>query len=173
MLLTSFRTWLADQRSNSSDDLLELVVDRLPKGTALLRRLPVHAARAARRVAAADARHGPDVIVLCGMAARRRKLNVELRARRGRRELRTAVDVPGLVRGLRFTRVSRDAGRFVCEALYYRTLDLLRRRAMPAGCIFVHVPVLTAGNRGRIVADFLRLLQRLPGKAGIQRRRDR
>jgi pyroglutamyl-peptidase len=161
LLITSFRTWLADQASNSSDDLLELIRARLPKRTVLLRRLPVHADRAAARVRAAIRKRRPDVVVLCGMAARRRKLSVELRAREPGAEIRTAVDAARLVRGLPFTRVSRDAGRFVCEGLYFRVLAMLPVLAPAARGVFVHVPVLTRRNRARVAADFRRVVARL------------
>lgn len=171
LLFTSFRTWLPGQPSNSGDDLLALAAAHLPRGAVLLLRgLPVDTAKAAGLVQRAIRRHKPDVVVLCGMASRRRKLSVEVRARRrqttrrtGRRgsEFRTGVDVAALVRGLAFTRVSRDAGRFVCEGLYHETLAWLNRQGSTTRCVFVHVPVLRDANRSRALKDFREMVKRL------------
>ena len=56
----------------------------------------------------------------------------------------TPIPVPDVVAALRNrgfpTRVSRNAGRFVCNALYYTTLNFLERNGSSVPALFVHLP---------------------------------
>lgn len=77
------------------------------------------------------------------------------------RILQTTLDLAPLAAGLSQTRISTDAGRFVCNGLYFRVLDWLTQTQSPSQALFVHVPRLTIENQAAIVADFATLLQRL------------
>ncbi|MFG1396631.1 pyroglutamyl-peptidase I [Roseixanthobacter pseudopolyaromaticivorans] len=104
----------------------------------------------------------PDAILLLGIAARRRKVCVEARAQNaagafpdaggtalkagklaeGPAEMRSSADLPRLLAALRAsdlpTALSRDAGRYLCNGLYYRILTLTAGRNVPV--VFVHLP---------------------------------
>ncbi|WP_066381443.1 MULTISPECIES: peptidase C15 [unclassified Anabaena] len=163
ILLTSFDTWLADQQSNSSDDLLlELLkLDSLPLDLKFLRLLPVDIDLASEQVIAKIQEYQPDYIVCCGMASSRQKLSLEVRASRGETFLHTTIDVKQLVAGAKVTDISEDCGKFVCEGLYYSVLDYLRQNQLKAQCIFVHVPVLNQENLIVIMANFLLIINNL------------
>ncbi|MGA1262368.1 MAG: peptidase C15 [Prochlorothrix sp.] len=82
--------------------------------------------------------------------------------------LQTSLDLVSLAADLTQTRISTDAGRFVCNGLYFRVLDWLSRspQSDPAcQALFVHVPRLTAENQNAIVADFVTVLDRLGSSA--------
>ncbi len=83
--------------------------------------------------------------------------------------IKTAVDLENLVDGLAGTEISHDAGKFVCEGLYYQVLKYLRERNLNIPCIFVHVPVLTVDNSPDIVADFCRIIENIASCAQIDR----
>lgn len=170
ILLTSFDTWLDDQQSNSSDDLLLEVIklDSLPYDLKFLRLLPVNIDLASYRVMAKIEEYQPDYIVCCGMAASRQKLSVELGASRGESFLQTTIDVKKLVVGAKATDISDDCGKFVCvrvasrrEGLYYSVLEYLGQNKLAAHCIFVHVPVLHPENLVEILRDFLLIINNM------------
>ncbi|MEB3356435.1 MAG: peptidase C15 [Synechococcales bacterium] len=163
ILLTSFTTWKPEQPSNSSDDLMDEVIARYPYRDALhiRRKLPVDFQLASRRAIAAIRAVRPGAVVCCGMGERRTSLDVESRAVNGDRILYTPVNLEALTAGLAMTGISHDAGRFVCNQLYYDVLNHLQLNGPGHPCIFVHVPVLTPDNRGAIAADFLMLLDRV------------
>jgi pyroglutamyl-peptidase len=163
VLVTSFSTWLPHQLSNSSDDLVGELLNRVPITTALhtLRQLPVDFYAAPRQVLRRIATLQPHWIVCCGMAESRQQLTVESTARLGTRTLTTAVDLHLLIQDLSMTAISDDAGQFVCERLYYDVLDYLQTQNSSSQCIFVHVPPFTLENRVAIVADFLAILARI------------
>jgi pyroglutamyl-peptidase len=163
ILLTSFDTWLDDQHSNSSDDLLFEVskLDSLPYDLKFLRLLPVDIELASYRVMAKIETYQPDYIVCCGMAASRQKLSLELGASRGESFLETTIDVKKLVSGAKVTYISDDCGKFVCEGLYYSVLDYLEQNKLAAHCMFVHVPVLNQENFIEILTDFLLIINNL------------
>jgi pyroglutamyl-peptidase len=160
ILLTSFDTWLLHQKSNSSDDLLEQVsqIESLPYSLNFLRKLPVDFAEAPRLAIAQINKLQPQVIICCGMAESRLKLTLESCACSDRELLKTSVNLDMLIADLTVTEISHDAGKFVCEALYYAVLKHICDCQMPAKCVFVHVPILTADNTDRIVADFLSII---------------
>ncbi|WP_427159071.1 peptidase C15 [Aliinostoc sp. HNIBRCY26] len=163
ILLTSFDTWLENQPSNSSDDLLLEVMklDSLPYDLNFLRLLPVDVELASVRVVDKIEEYQPDYVVCCGMAASRQKLSVELGASRGETFLQTNIDVKQLVSGAKATDISDDCGKFVCEGLYYSVLDYLGQKNSTAHCIFVHVPVLNQENLIEVLTDFLLIINNL------------
>ncbi|MEC4817452.1 MAG: peptidase C15 [Scytonema sp. PMC 1069.18] len=163
ILLTSFDIWLPHHQSNSSDDLLAEVerLDSLPYTLTLLRRLPVDVQLASFRVREKIQEIQPDAIACCGMAQKRKLLNVEVGASCGESRLQTTVDLDELVKGATAVEISHDCGKFVCEGLYYSVLDELRQRQLRTPCIFIHVPILTEENSPLILDDFLLIIHRL------------
>ncbi len=192
ILLTSFTTWKAEQTSNSSDDLLEILVQNnwLPDAHHLLRRVPVDFELAPAQVLAAIARLQPAIVVCCGMAEDRDHVSIETQAVREEAILTTTIECTALLTDLHLTRLSQDAGCFVCNHLYYSVLHYLRTGPIPAPqtnatpsgrdqyapdranraeipvaatshCIFIHIPILLPDNKDLIVTDFLTILHRL------------
>jgi pyroglutamyl-peptidase len=103
----------------------------------------------------------PDILVCCGMAEEHQKLNVESRAVVDEQVITTELDLDSLTMDLSVTEISHDAGRFVCNALYFEALSHLKARQRRHHCLFVHVPVLESHNVDAIKRDFLTILQRL------------
>ena len=171
ILLTSFDIWLADHTSNSSDDLLEELskIDYLPYSLYFLRQLPVNIEEASSLVIAKIKELQPDVIICCGMAEKNQKLTIESQASFQANTLKTTVDLENLLSDLTDTAISNDAGKFVCEGLYYLVLNELQTRQVASKslnknnsrCVFVHVPILTPDNLPVIVDDFRLILQKL------------
>jgi pyroglutamyl-peptidase len=162
-LLTSFATWRPDQPSNASDDLLVEILDRIPVPDTfrVLRQLPVDFHLAPTQAITHITALEPEWIVCCGMAESRHQLNVERQATCGHHTLTTNVDLNTLTQNLEQTAISCDAGQFVCNHLYYSVLSHLENQKLSSQCIFVHVPILTPGNKESILTDFLILLQRI------------
>lgn len=162
VLLTSFATWKAHQRSNASDDLLlEIGKNNLSSSLHLFRQLPVNVP-VAKEIAIGKIRQlQPQLVLCCGMAESRVKLNVESRAVVADHVLHTTVDLETLTVGLQSTEISDDAGRFVCNGLYYAILNYLQSYHPDIQCLFVHVPILTPNNRENVVADFSLILERV------------
>ena len=163
ILLTSFTTWLPHQISNSSDDLLQEIIKFnyefiSPK---LLRQLPVDIELASCCVINKIKELRPEAIICCGMAERRSKITIEAQARCGDCLLKTAVDLPKLVIDSSTIELSYDAGKFVCEGLYYSVLKHISENQLNLPCIFVHVPILHEKNLAAMVADFQLILHRL------------
>jgi pyroglutamyl-peptidase len=163
ILLTSFATWKSEQRSNSSDDLLLEMLNIYPRqeGLHFLRQLPVDFELAPQQAIALTEQLDPDVVLLCGMAEKHTKLKLESRAMVEDGTLTTQYNLEELILGLTYTEISNDAGRFVCNALYYAMLKYLQNQDTQRRCLFVHVPVLTYDNRAMILADFQLILHRL------------
>ncbi|MDJ0736864.1 MAG: peptidase C15 [Nostocaceae cyanobacterium] len=162
-LLTSFKTWLPEQVSNSSDDLLIEVskVNYISGDLTFVRQLPVDVELASNRVLQKIESVQPDVIVCCGMAATRPYLSIESCASGAETVLYTKVDLKKLLLDIGTVEVSHDCGKFVCEGLYYSVLDYLQQKQLPTVCIFVHVPILTSANLPTVVADFLLIIDKL------------
>ncbi|MCC3411036.1 MAG: peptidase C15 [Microcoleus sp. PH2017_29_MFU_D_A] len=162
-LLTSFDTWLPHQKSNSSDDLLAKIsqIQSLPDSLTFLRKLPVDFQEAPNLAIAQINQIQPETIICCGMAESREKLTVESCACCDTDILKTKVNLEPLVADLCTTEISYEAGKYVCEALYYAVLKHIRNAQLPAKCIFVHVPILTLENSDKIVGDFLSIVNRL------------
>jgi len=124
------------------------------------------------------ATHRPDAILMLGLAARRRHVSIEVLARnrmsvwfpdasgvvppraaiaagtsaatRGRAEF------PRLLAAARATRVktllSRDAGNYLCNYVYWRALEAAATPGGPRRAVFVHVPRVSANGRRRAQA---------------------
>ena len=163
ILLTSFDTWLPHQKSNSSGDLLAKIsqIQSLPYSLTFLQKLPVDFQEAPNLAIAQINKFQPDTIICCGMAESRQKLTVESCAWCEYDILKTAVNLEGLVADLDAVEISHEAGKFVCETLYYAVLKHLADSQLVAQCIFVHVPILTPDNTDQIVGDFLLIMRRL------------
>ncbi|RJF74286.1 pyroglutamyl-peptidase I [Rhodopseudomonas palustris] len=130
------------------------------------------------------ATHRPDVLLMFGLAARTRHLRIETRARNAvtmlwpdaeRTTLRTASIEPGqdaqhfgphaaklrraaLATGID-ARLSRDAGRYLCNYLSWRAIDATHGPQGPRLAAFIHVPLLSRDGRpwpgGSIGAEHL------------------
>ena len=125
------------------------------------------------------ARHRPDAVLMFGLATRTRHPRIETRASNAistvfadaeRRKSTTIVLTPGgpafmpvrapsmsLRQAARASRVpavlSRDAGRYLCNALFWRALETGEQHGGPRVVAFVHVPLL----RGDLnLADLVR-----------------
>ncbi|MFB2893690.1 peptidase C15 [Aerosakkonemataceae cyanobacterium BLCC-F50] len=165
VLLTSFTTWLPHQKSNSSDDLLREIAQSPEINSTLLltflRQLPVDIQQASDRVIAQIHSLQPDIIVCCGMAESRLNLTVESLACREQDVIKTWVDVERLIADLSGVEISHDAGKFVCEGLYYSILHHLKTQQLKTHCIFVHVPILTNSNFPQIQANLTQIIYRM------------
>lgn len=161
ILITSFSTWEPHHTSNSSDDLLHLLGENGHGPFPSVRQLPVDFELAPQRVLERFNELRPKVLICCGMAEERTKLSIEFRAVLDEKILRTNVDLEALTADLPMTEVSHDAGGFVCNTLYFRTLDHLYSQEERHYCIFVHVPLLTEENRSPLAADFIAIIERL------------
>ncbi|MBC6477557.1 MAG: peptidase C15 [Hormoscilla sp. GM7CHS1pb] len=162
ILLTSFDTWLPHHKSNASDDLLIEVakLDDIPYELNLLRQLPVDIRAASDRVLAQIDQLQPDAIVCCGMAEGRTSLSLESNARR-ETVLKTPINLDKLLVGLDDVQISHDAGRFVCEGLYYSVLQAIAENNISSNCLFVHVPLLTPDNSVQMQSEVLQIIQRM------------
>ena len=170
ILLTSFDTWMPHQKSNASDDLLVKISqgDFFGDSLILLRKLPVDPEAAPKEAIAKINQVQPHAVICAGMAESRQKLTVESQALSGKNCRKTLVNLPQLIAGLPNTEISHDAGKFVCEALYYAVLNYLQTQAKsPIPCIFVHVPLLHPENIEAIAADFRAIVQRLAAKPPV------
>ncbi|HEY9645105.1 MAG TPA: peptidase C15 [Chroococcidiopsis sp.] len=162
VLLTSFTTWEAHQRSNSSDDVVaEIERNPTKPGLHFLRQLPVDFHQAPAWAITHVTQLQPQAIALCGMAEGRSKLSLESRAVVNGEILHTTVDLNGLLPALTISEISHDAGQYVCNALYYAMLKHLRDRRSEVPCLFIHIPVLTHQNRAAILADFQQIIAQL------------
>ncbi|HEY9605520.1 MAG TPA: hypothetical protein V6C85_28200 [Allocoleopsis sp.] len=75
--------------------------------------------------------------------------------------IKTPVNLGNLLEGLSNTEISHEAGKFVCEGLYYEVLKYLRIHNSDIPCIFVHVPILTLKNLPVILADFRLIIEKI------------
>ncbi|WP_345976148.1 peptidase C15 [Sulfurimonas sp. HSL3-7] len=161
ILITTFATWKSHQPSNASDDLLGLLLKKELDFFQHLRKIPVDFELAPQHVLIRFNELRPKVLVCCGMAEERTKLNVESRAVRDEKVLHTGIDLQQLTADLVMTEISHDTGRFVCNALYYSMLEHLAAQEGEHHCLFIHVPVLTEENKEALAEDFERILQRI------------
>jgi len=162
ILLTSFRTWLPHQKSNSSDDLLEIFQQQNNESLRLsfIRHLPVDTDLASQRVIRAIENTKPNAVVCCGMAESRTRLTIESSAFRQEKCLRTSIDLKRLKSLLGNTEISHDAGKFVCEGLYYQILQyIIKSKISHISCLFIHVPLLSYSNLELIQKDFKLILE--------------
>jgi len=168
VLITSFRPWRSHQLSNSSDDLLiELQRQgQLPFDSVWIRNLPVSFELAPIRVISELYRHRPRAIVCCGMAEKRACLSIEKQARKivdgiDSHILTTATDVNHLIADTCLSEVSDDAGKYVCNHLYYSVLENISTQSWSSTAIFAHIPRLSTENKAYILRDFSTILARL------------
>ncbi|MBE9064420.1 peptidase C15 [cf. Phormidesmis sp. LEGE 11477] len=163
ILITSFVPWLAHQKSNSSDDLIAMIQSqhKLPVNSVWLRHVPVCFDLAPALVIPELQRLRPRVVVCCGMAENRPCLSVEKQAVGKEQTLQTAVDVQTLLENTLQSEVSYDAGRYVCNHLYYQVLAAIEAAKLDTIAIFVHVPILTDENRAVMLSDFLQIASAL------------
>ncbi len=157
ILLTSFQTWLPHQKTNSSDDLLAKTQKLDYSGTvslSFLRNIPVDIKLASQQVISEIEKVEPDVIICCGMAEKRNKLTIESNASCEDECFYTSINCQELSKMLVATEISHDAGKFVCEGLYYQILKYIQSINKNVHCIFVHVPVLEYNHSCLIWRDF-------------------
>ena len=161
LLFTSFQTWLPHQKSNSSDELLAMIQEEEFSWTSghFLRQLPVERKLASQKAITTINEIRPEGIICCGMAESRTKLTIEYSANQGQKCLTTRVDLEDLVSNLANSSISHDAGKFVCESLYFNVLNHLQLSNYQTPCIFVHVPVLTADNSHMLRQDFASIIR--------------
>lgn len=161
ILVTSFQTWLPHQTSNSSDDLITIIERQVCDFASLfcLRQLPVNIVQASQKAIAIITQFQFDAIVCCGMAESRQKLTLESHAVCGDHCIYTSINLVELVELLADTTISHDAGKFVCEGLYYQLLNHLELSKISIPCLFVHVPKLNSSNLKIIHQDFYSILR--------------
>ena len=167
LLVTSFAPWRAHQPSNASDDLIGLLQSKnqIPADTVLIRHLPVHFQLAPCQVISAMVKVRPRVVVCCGMAEQRSLLTLEKYGRQEDHVYQTHLNLTQLYTGTRWTKISDDAGTYVCNHLYYQLLAYIQKHRWPIQCLFVHVPPITKHNREFLVYDFALILSRLKAPA--------
>ena len=128
-----------------------------------------------RELPALIAEHRPDAIVMFGLAGRRRHVSIELLARNrmstwfpdagGFLPPRAAIvgDAPATLRGRAAfsyllaaaratrvrTRLSRDAGKYLCNYVYWRALEAAAQPDGPRRAVFIHVPPVGKTTRPR------------------------
>ncbi|MGK7913769.1 MAG: peptidase C15 [Synechococcus sp.] len=162
ILATSFRIWLPHQASNSSDDLLvRLQTQPCADAIAFLRQLPVDTDLASRAIVDAIRTHQPRIILCCGMAENRKHLNLERYARYGGTTLATSLPLDKLVQSLSHTRISHDAGTYVCNDTYYRLMQAIQQNGINTQALFIHVPILTSLNQHHLLNDLCTLVTTL------------
>ncbi len=159
ILITSFRPWKAHQGINTSDVLLEQVAAKLPENTIALRWLPVNFDLAPMQVINHIVQYRPKAVICCGMAENRKTLTVEQWGTYQDRRLATPINLQTLIKNTIHTRISDDAGNFVCNRLYYRVLSHLKQQSSAA--LFVHVPLITPANQVVVEFDFLKIVEHL------------
>ena len=161
ILITTFATWQSHQPSNASDDLLHILLEKELDFFHHLRSIPVDFELSPEHVLGHFDKLKPKVLICCGMAEERTKLNVESLAVRNENILQTGVDLEALTADLAMTEISHDAGGFVCNALYYTMLEHLDALEGEHHCIFIHIPVLTEQNKIALVNDFECIIKRI------------
>jgi len=128
-----------------------------------------------RELPALIAKHRPDAIVMFGLAGRRRHVSIEVVARNrmsvlfpdaggiiparaaiaagAAATLRGRAAFAGLLAAARTTRVrtqlSRDAGKYLCNYVYWRALEAAAQPDGPRRAVFIHVPPVAAAPRPR------------------------
>jgi pyroglutamyl-peptidase len=160
LLLTSFQTWLPHQISNSSDDLLAIIEEEQENFNDLyfLRKLPVNTQLVTQKVIETIKIINPQGIICCGMAESREILTIESNAVCEEDCLVTQINLNNLLNSLEYTAISHNAGKFVCEGLYYQILKYTQNHHPNIPCIFVHVPLLHKNNLDKIQQDFTAII---------------
>jgi pyroglutamyl-peptidase len=164
ILITGFVPW-GKHRINPSGELASEVGGHL---------LPVDFDQAARELRRLVRKHRPQAIVMLGLAAGRKRINLELVAlnlqldrtrwrkirKGGPLALPTRLPVDELLTHLRRARVpatpSFHAGTYVCNRVFYEALA-----ATKVPCGFVHVPPFTVMPRPRQLRGIRTILRAL------------
>ncbi len=127
------------------------------------------------------ARHHPHAILMFGLATKSRGLRVEMQARNRicrkpdaagivpeAKTIRTGAAPALPIRAPRAAllkaakagawpaRLSSHAGDYLCNYLYWRALENMRRGGMPGRAAFIHVPLLDPAKAGRGPDDLAR-----------------
>lgn len=168
-LFTSFDTWEAHQRSNSSDDLLNALIQRkvFTDDCYFLRKILVDFQVAPQTVIDQITELEPELVICCGMAESRPFLSVESTGTHLEEALVTELNLEMLLEGSicpphispeTATCISHDAGNFVCNHLYYRVLKHRQEQNLTYRCLFIHVPLLTENNLETVIHDFLAIV---------------
>jgi pyroglutamyl-peptidase len=126
-----------------------------------LRQLPVDVSLASQNAIATIQVLQPHVVICCGMAESRERLTIESNAIWENEQIYTSVNLERLISQLSSTYISHDAGKFVCEGLYFQVLKYFRQFHPQSHCLFVHVPVINAANLTEILTDFRLILERM------------
>jgi pyroglutamyl-peptidase len=173
ILVTGFVPW-GKHRVNPSGELASAVGGHL---------LPVHFDDATRELRRLIRKHRPETVLMLGLAAGRKRINLELvalnvefdrgRWRRIRKggslALMSRLPLDRLLTGLRRARVpatlSFHAGTYVCNRVFYEALS-----ATPVPCGFVHVPPFKAMSRPRQLRAIRTILRALGGSSPAARR---
>lgn len=160
LLVTTFDVWEPHQRSNSSDDLVEAAIEAgiMPSHTHYRRRLPVDLDLAPQQVIAAIAELNPSHLLCLGMAESRLYLELESNGCFEGDSVYTPFDLESIVQRLSVTRISHDAGQFVCNHLYYAVLKYIQARQVLCQSLFIHVPRLQGHTLSPILNDFSTIL---------------
>ena len=175
ILITTFDTWLPEQRSNAADDLIQQAIDRrdLPQESLVIRHLPVENTAASLPVCDYIDRFQPAVVLCCGMAEARSRLSLEQQAQLHGQTRQTTIDLAAWCDRLQVTEISHDAGQFVCNYLYYQVLErcalfeaprsprsesIAANTAIAPQAIFLHIPPLTPANRLPYAQDFATII---------------
>lgn len=80
----------------------------------------------------------------------------------------TNVNLENLILNTSFTKISNEAGKFVCENLYYHVLQKKSQLNMKTQVIFIHVPILNNINKQQIIQDFETIILHLIGLTNNQ-----
>jgi pyroglutamyl-peptidase len=125
LLLIYFETWLPDQQSNSSDDLLIGLAKLhwLSHDLTFWRLLPVDVQLASYRVLEKIAELWPDGINCCAMTEKQRQLSVESDASFGETVLHTTMNLEELVVEQGMLRFAMTTVNLSVAALNYLVLD--------------------------------------------------
>lgn len=161
ILLTSFDIWKPHHVTNASDDLLAELLARnhITEHMHLMRKLPVDFDLAPQQVIAKINDWQPNFVICCGMAEKRSHLCLETNGKQADQILHTSIGLDELIESFSATVLSHDAGKFVCNHLYYTVLKYIQDHGLTTQCLFVHVPILQAENLVSILADFTSLLE--------------
>ncbi len=170
VLITSFPPWRKDQRSNSSDDLVAMLQasGQMPADAVWLRWVPVDFELAPKQVIGEMRRLRPRAVICCGMAEGRSRLSIERQAIERQvvsqeqatpaATLQTSVDIPELLTNTTLSERSDDAGRYVCNHLYYRVLSFIKDANLSTTGVFLHIPILSQENKMLILGDFTKIV---------------
>lgn len=158
VLITTFRPWRAHQRQNSSEELVRKIRPQLPADCRWMTSVPVNFETAAAQVIAELHQLMPRAVICCGMAEKRAHLSIECCARYSTQTLFTPVDAEQLLTETWLSELSFDAGRYVCNHLYYEVLKAICDRNLPIKAIFLHIPPLTPQNTPLLAHDFCQIL---------------